>query len=178
MKPAICIEVVLRIFGNTIAIRSSSEDLTIEQKLLGKSIWPVWSPVAVLPFPKVRSCSENLPAKEPPDNLTLTFVFSCKVLTLLQGKDYLRYAFNLSALVALRMTSKVCLKSPARSTMIPPIMDLVLCRSWSVASRASSNFLWAIVHSFQMMFEVCCTWPLFYVAVKVLKRFGCPNFLM
>jgi hypothetical protein len=79
----------------------------------------------------------------------------CEFFTYLQKWDALRHALSSSAAIDLGIIGNVWLKSPAKTTVESPINSLLPQRSCNVWCRASRAFLWAIVHSSQMMAVHC-----------------------
>ena len=99
------------------------------------------------PFPIDSSIDENSPAVASPSRYTLMLVDRVRVWTCCHRKEDLRHAESSFAGVSLRMTGKVCRKSPASKTVTPPkAVCCVSLISLSVRSRVSSASLFAIMH--------------------------------
>ena len=120
--------------------------------LCGNWISLVFGSGGAFPSPSIKSCSENVAADASPVKWTLMFVVSVNVFTYLHA---LRHALSSSAGDDLWIMGNVWRKSPAKTTVEPPIKSLLLRRSCNVWCRASRGFLWAIVHSSQMMAVHC-----------------------
>ena len=73
------------------------------------------------PFPICKSCSANCAALSSPKMTDLIFFVNFKGTTYFHTLDFCKEAFSSSALVPLGTTGSVCLKSPARTKVIPPI---------------------------------------------------------
>ena len=72
-----------------------------------------------------------------------------------QRYDELMQADSSPADVPRGMIGSVCLKSPERTTLTPPITELDLRMSLSMRSTASNELLWDIAHSSHIIREVC-----------------------
>lgn len=78
------------------------------------------------------------------------FVRAYLLSTLRHSHDDFKQAFISSVFVECGMTGSVCLKSPERSNRVP-----LFFMSFNVLFNASSECLYVIVHSFQMIILHC-----------------------
>uniref|UniRef100_A0A0L8HSC8 Uncharacterized protein n=1 Tax=Octopus bimaculoides TaxID=37653 RepID=A0A0L8HSC8_OCTBM len=102
-------------------------------------------------FPKWRSQVENCFAHWSPCNKGRTLVLKENFSTLFYRCEDLLLAFISSDLVCFEMTGNICLKSPDKTNVTPPIDLLLPLMSCRVLLRASIAPLCDMVHSSQMI---------------------------